>query len=219
MQKIIVAIDGHAGAGKSSLARGIARELRYVHINSGAIYRAIALYLHKHNISLADAQAVEHALLGVNIILGKNTLSLNGQHVFKDLYTHTIDQQVPKVSLLPAVRRKVKQLQHGFGKKKGIVMDGRDIGTHIFPDAALKIFLTATLAVRAARRYQGYLRKNSKVALATILTQLAARDKLDQERLISPLKKAEDAILIDNTNLTFFQTLTQIMNLAKPRLY
>ncbi len=218
---IIIAIDGHSGCGKSSTAKAVAKALHYTYIDSGAMYRAATLYFIRHAIGLSDARQVEKALgsIAITFLPGKNGENfetyLNGINVEKEIRQMPVAQQVSQVSAIPEVRKAMVTQQRVLGKDKKIVMDGRDIGTNVFPDAALKIFMTATLPVRAGRRQQELLEKGQAVALEDIEKNLTARDAMDSGRKENPLVKATDAIVIDTSCLTFEQQVDQVLALAK----
>lgn len=220
MRKIIVAIDGYSGCGKSTTAKAVAKRLQYAYVDSGAMYRAVTLYVHQHQIAVADIQAVAAALPAIHITFqydpetGNNETYLNGQNAEAEIRKMYISEQVSAVSAIPDVRRAMVQLQQKAGRNRGIVMDGRDIGTRVFADAELKIFMTADMPVRARRRQQELLAKGQTVPLEEIVDNLQTRDHLDTTRAESPLRQAEDAYVLDTTNRTFDDQVDFVINLA-----
>ena len=223
MHKITIVIDGPAGAGKSSVAQAIAQELGYKYLNSGALYRAIALYLHQHHIDPLDAAAITAALPEIHITLVNHTtasdyeLLLNGVSVLDQLYSVTIEKLVGTISKLGPVREKVGGVQQDLGKGGGIVADGRDMGSKVFPHAELKVFMTASPAVRAQRRHST-LPPDAGVALEELQRHIEARDEADRTRAISPLVKAPDAVELDTSHMDFNAVVEQILQLAKTRM-
>ncbi|MFZ9981573.1 MAG: (d)CMP kinase [Cyclobacteriaceae bacterium] len=220
MGKIIIAIDGYSGCGKSSTAKAVARQLGYTYVDSGAMYRAVTLYFLDKAIDLNDPAAIEQALgnIEINFQLGQDGNSetfLNGKVVEKEIREMKISQHVSKVSAIPAVRRAMVRQQQSMGLRRGIVMDGRDIGTVVFPDAELKIFLSADLRVRAERRLAELNQKGSAAQLEEIIENLSERDLADSSRADSPLFMAPGAIEIDTSNLTFGEQVQRVTDLAK----
>lgn len=201
---IIIAIDGYSSCGKSTLAKQIAKELHYVFVDSGAMYRAVTLYFLENHVDIEDDNAIQQALDHVNItfmnINGNNTTFLNGRNVETDIRSLKVSQLVSEVSAISIVRKKMVALQRKMSDVQGLVMDGRDIGSVVFPDAHIKFFITADPIVRAQRRFNELLAKNQKSDLHEVISNLEHRDKIDTEREDSPLKKADDAILLDNTH-------------------
>ncbi|MDR0295917.1 MAG: (d)CMP kinase, partial [Prevotellaceae bacterium] len=201
--KIIIAIDGHSSTGKSSFAKAIANQLNYIYVDTGAMYRAVTLYGLQHKIITKNgqnnAEALIAALPDIHIsfqnIAGQNSTFLNGVDVEHEIREIEVSQQVSAVSAIADVRKHLVYLQQQMGKDKGIVMDGRDIGTVVFPQAELKIFMTADSHVRAERRYSELLAKGSKVSFDEILNNVVQRDRDDESRSVTPLRKADDAIL------------------------
>ncbi len=219
MKKIIIAIDGYSSGGKSTFARALARELGYIFVDTGAMYRAVTLYAMQHGI-VDDAPALARALPGVGIEFrvdktsGESHVYLDGENVERDIRSIQVSGAVSRVSQIPQVREKLVAIQQELGKKKGIVMDGRDIGTVVFPGAELKLFMTADPAVRAQRRYKELTAKGDPVSLAEIEANIRERDRQDQTRAISPLRQAEDAIVLDNS----YMTVDEQMEWAKDKL-
>src|SRR6201996_2094696 len=213
MEKIIITIDGWSSCGKSTLAKQLARELHYVYIDSGAMYRAITLYFLRNHVDWVRPQAVNHALDGIvlefqsNHKNGQTEMWLNGENVEYVIRDLVIAEKVSEVAAVGAVREFAVARQQEMGRKKGIVMDGRDIGTVVFPDAELKIFMTADEAVRVQRRYKELYEKNPNITLEEVKQNLSKRDYIDSHRAISPLRQAEDAIVLDNSHLTMKEQL------------
>lgn len=220
MRKIIIAIDGYSGCGKSTTAREVAKQLGYVYIDTGAMYRAVTLYFIEHFVALTDPKGVEKALKQIDITfhyhpkLEVNQVYLNGLNVEDRIRKMDVSQRVSEVSAVKAVREEMVAQQRRMGKQKGVVMDGRDIGTVVFPDADLKIFMTADLQVRAERRQKELLEKGQLVELEEVVENLKTRDEIDTSRKESPLKKAVNAIEIDTTHITFEEQMELITNLA-----
>jgi len=205
-KKIIIAIDGYSSCGKSTLAKQLAKELNYAYIDSGAMYRGIALYFLEHNLDMNNhdllIDALQHISLSFDTANGKNDLLLNGVNVEAKIRTPQIANLVSPIATIAEVREKAVHQQQEMGKLKGIVMDGRDIGTTVFPDAELKIFMTASIAVRAKRRFLEMQQKNTPQNLVEVEANLIQRDHIDSNREISPLRQAADAILLDNSDIT-----------------
>lgn len=208
MRKIIITIDGWSSCGKSTLAKQLAKELGYVYVDSGAMYRAITLYFLRNHIDWTDISAVKHALKEISLEFVYNTQSqqseifLNGENVEYVIRDLVVAEKVSDVAAIREVRHFAVAQQQRMGKGKGIVMDGRDIGTVVFPHAELKIFMTADNAVRVERRFKELFQKNPNVSLDEVKANLEMRDYIDSHRDVSPLRQADDAILLDNTNLT-----------------
>ncbi len=222
MERITIAIDGYSSCGKSTLAKALAKALDYVYVDSGAMYRAVTLYFLNHQVDIRDEEAVKLALKNISIsfknIKGKNTTFLNQQNVEHEIRTMQVSNFVSPVAAIPIVRRKVVRQQREMGKEKGIVMDGRDIGTVVFKDAELKIFLVADPDIRAERRYRELLAKGLDVERKAIKANLLERDHIDSTRADSPLRQAEDAIVIDNSFLNEQEQLSKALILAQERI-
>ncbi len=223
--KIIIAIDGYASCGKSTTARLVARELDYTYIDSGAMYRAVTLYFLEHGISHQnDLSVIIDALSQMTIEFKLDTVErfshtyLNGRDVELFIRTPEISSMVSQISTLKPVREEMVKQQQRMGRDKGIVMDGRDIGTVVFPRAELKVFMTAGLEARAKRRKQEMDSKGVTVSLEEIRENLQNRDHIDSTREVSPLKQAADAIVIDTTDLSIVQQVKLVCNLAKERI-
>jgi len=211
MKKITIAIDGYSSCGKSTMAKDLAREVGYIYIDSGAMYRAVTLYCLENKLFTTegiDMAKLEAAMPNIQISFqlnpdtGRPMTFLNGVNVEDSIRTMEVSNHVSPVAALPFVRETLVKLQQEMGKEKGIVMDGRDIGTAVFPDAELKIFVIASAEIRARRRYDELKSKGQEASFEGILANVKERDYIDQNREVSPLRKAEDAILLDNSNLT-----------------
>ncbi len=224
MRKIIIAIDGYSACGKSTTAKQVAARLGYSYIDTGAMYRASALYFHQHYINLTNPSAILKALEETQISfhfnekLQRSETYLNGLNVEDEIRKMSISNMVSEVSAIPEVRKHMVHLQRKMGKKKGLVMDGRDIGTQVFPEAELKIFMQAEMTVRAARRQQEYLSKNQVVDLEAVLENLKKRDHIDTTREEGPLRKAEDAYEVDTTYITVEEQVDYILDLATSKI-
>lgn len=206
-RKIVIAIDGYSSSGKSTMARALARRLGYRYIDSGAMYRAVTLYAIRHNL-IDDTEALVAALpdIGIDFAVnpdGTQSTLLNGENVEKQIRSMEVSNLVSRIAAIPTVRRQLVQMQQAFGTSKGIVMDGRDIGTTVFPDAELKIFVDASPMTRAQRRYDELHHKgDTTVTFDEILDNIRQRDHIDTTRAESPLRRADDAVLFDNSNMT-----------------
>ncbi len=220
--KIIIAIDGQSSCGKSTLAKQLSKKLGYAYVDSGAMYRAVTLYFLQNKISLTDQNAIELALKNLSISFvnkeGVNTTLLNGEEVETEIRKMYVSEMVSPVAAISTVRRAMVWQQQQMGKAKGIVMDGRDIGTVVFPTAELKLFVTADIETRTNRRYLELKEKGMTLTKADVSKNLQDRDHIDSTRADSPLKQAEDAILIDNSNLTREEQLAMVVALAKERI-
>ena len=218
MQKIIIAIDGYSSCGKTTLAKELAVKLGYTYISSGAMYRAVTLYFIRHDIDIRNPEAVEKALDHINIKIdtsgAENFTLLNGENVELEIKKMYVSDMVSPVAAIPEVRRFLVKQQRAIGADKGIVMDGRDIGTVVFPDAELKIFLTASVEERVRRRFTELEQKGIDASLDSVRSNLETRDHIDSTRKDSPLKQADDATVIDNTDLTPEQQLAKAYQLA-----
>jgi cytidylate kinase len=220
-EKIIIAIDGWSSCGKSTLAKQLAKELGYLYVDSGAMYRAITLYFLRNHIDWTKKQEVIKALKEISLEFVINESSrlgeiyLNGENVEYVIRDLVIAEKVSEVAAIKEVREFAVKQQQLMGKNKGVVMDGRDIGTVVFPGAGLKIFLTADNAVRVERRFKELYAKNPNITIEEVKNNLEMRDYIDSNREISPLRKADDAILVDNTNLTAKETIQKVAKLAK----
>lgn len=224
MKKIIVAIDGYSACGKSTTAKLLASKLGYSYIDTGAMYRAVTLYFIQNYIPLTDPKDIDEALHKIHINFQHNSkterseIFLNGLNVEDEIRKMYVSEKVSEVSALPQVRKQLTEIQRKIGKKKGVIMDGRDIGTTVFPEAELKIFMEADMHVRASRRQIELLEKKQTVDLDDIIANLAYRDHLDMTRTESPLRKAIDAHTIDSTYITVEEQVDCIMNLAVSKM-
>lgn len=212
MRKITIAIDGYSSCGKSTMAKALARKIGYVYVDTGAMYRAVTLFALRHQLFNADGSVKVDALrelmpevtiaFRLNASTGLPETYLNGQMVEQDIRTMEVSHHVSPIAAIPFVREALVAQQQAMGRNKGIVMDGRDIGTTVFPDAELKIFVTASPEVRAQRRYDELKGKGMDAEYDDILKNVQERDYIDTHREVSPLRKAEDAIVLDNSHLT-----------------
>lgn len=223
-KKIIITIDGWSSCGKSTLARQLAKKLGYVYIDSGAMYRAITLYFLRNHVDWTDQRQVEDALKEIYLDFHFNAktetseMYLNEENVEYVIRDLVIAEKVSEVAAIREVRATAVAQQQKLGKKKGIVMDGRDIGTVVFPHAELKIFMTADNAIRVERRFKELYEKNPNVTIEEVKNNLEMRDYIDSNREVSPLRKADDAIELDNTNLTPEEQLHIALSWAKERM-
>ena len=221
MKKIIIAIDGWSSCGKSTMAKQMAKELNYVYVDTGAMYRAITLYFLRQSVDFDKPKEINKALSEIELDFrynensGQADMYLNDENVEYMIRDLIVAEKVSEVAALKEVREFAVAAQQKMGDKKGIVMDGRDIGTVVFPNAELKIFMTADNAVRVERRFKELLAKNPNVTIEEVAENIQMRDYIDSNREHSPLRQAEDAVVIDNTNLTREQQLQQALELAK----
>jgi CMP/dCMP kinase len=224
MKKITIAIDGYSSCGKSTMAKQLAAQLGYVFIDSGAMYRAITLYFLQENIALQDSALVDQALQNVRLSFVWNQeklqseIYLNGLNVASEIREMSVASKVSEVAALFAVRHFAVAQQQKMGLEKGIVMDGRDIGTVVFPDAELKIFVTASIEVRSQRRYDELKQSNPHITLDEVKDNLQARDFIDSTRKESPLRQADDAILLDNSHISREEQLALVLAWARERM-
>ena len=224
MKKIIITLDGYSSCGKSTLAKQMAAHLNYVFIDSGAMYRAITLYFIRHGIDLTNVAAVHEALAQIQLSFvlnektGRADMYLNLENVEEEIRGLAVSNQVSQVAALEPVRIFSVAQQQLMGGQKGIVMDGRDIGTAVFPGAELKIFVTASPEVRVERRFQELVAKDPAITKAEIQANLEMRDHIDSTREFSPLKKAHDALVLDNSSLTRDEQLELALSWAKERI-
>ncbi len=222
MKHIIIAIDGFSSTGKSTLAKQLAKALGYVYVDTGAMYRAVTLYAMQNNYISNDNFHVNDLVMqlhNINLLfkfdptLGFSEMYLNGKNVEKEIRNMEVSNFVSAVSAVPEVRYQLVKQQQEIGNNSSVVMDGRDIGTVVFPNAELKLFMTASVEIRAERRYNELINKGEKVNYSDVLRNVNERDYIDSHRKSSPLKKAEDAIEIDNSTLSLDEQFTQIMQL------
>lgn len=222
MKKIIIAIDGFSSCGKSTMAKDLAKEIGYIYIDSGAMYRAVTLYCIEQDLFNTDGSIKTEELrnrmeqIHISFTLdpqtGRPRTQLNGRDVEDRIRSMEVSSHVSPVATLDFVRKALVRQQQEMGCKKGIVMDGRDIGTAVFPDAELKIFVTASAQIRAQRRYDELKAKGQEASFEEILKNVEERDRIDQNREVSPLRKADDAILLDNSNMTIQEQKEWLMN-------
>jgi len=226
-KKITIAIDGYSSTGKSTVAKQLAAELGYVYVDTGAMYRAVTLYLMRKMIvtdTNFDEEAILRQLPFINISfvfnkeVGYGEVHLNGENVEKEIRLMEVSQQVSKVAAVPDVRKMLVKIQQEIGKNKAVVMDGRDIGTVVFPDADLKLFMTASTEKRAERRYNELKERGDDIKYEDVLANVKERDYLDTTREDSPLVKAEDAIEIDNSEMNLDEQLKKVLKLAKDKI-
>ena len=223
-KKIIITIDGWSSCGKSTLAKQLAKKLGYVYVDSGAMYRAITLYFLRNHIDWTDKKEVKQALKSINLEFIFNTKSqesethLNGENVEYVIRDLVIAEKVSDVAAIKEVRKFAVAQQKKTGVKKGIVMDGRDIGTEVFPEAELKIFMTADNAVRVQRRFKELFEKNPNITIEEVKNNLEMRDYIDSHREVSPLRKAKDAMVLDNTYLTENQQFQRALEWVKKKI-
>ncbi|WP_136467941.1 (d)CMP kinase [Flagellimonas onchidii] len=223
MRKITIAIDGYSSTGKSTIAKQLAKALNYIYVDTGAMYRAVTLYaLEKSYVGenenlegLVQDLPNIHLKFVPNADLGISEMYLNGQNVEKEIRTMRVSGQVSKVATIPEVRHKLVEMQQRMGVEKGIVMDGRDIGTVVFPNAELKIFMTASPEARATRRYKELLDRGEEVTYEAVLENVQKRDYIDSTRETSPLRKADDSIEFDNSDMGLEEQFERILNFAQ----
>ena len=227
MKKIIVAIDGHSSCGKSTMAKDLAREVGYIYVDTGAMYRAVTLFALRRQLFQADGSVCADRLqelmseVEVGFQLDEQTrlpqVTLNGEIVEQEIRGLEVSSHVSPIAALPFVREAMTHQQQRMGKAKGIVMDGRDIGTVVFPQAELKIFVTASAEVRAQRRYDELTQKGQAVSYEDILQNVVERDRIDSTRAVAPLKQADDALLLDNSHLTIAEQKLWLMERFRER--
>jgi cytidylate kinase len=221
MKKIIIALDGHSSCGKSTMAKALAKKIGYIYVDTGAMYRTVTLFALRNNVfngTELDATKLEALLPQVNVsfVLDPETnlplACLNGEIVEQEIRTMEVSSRVSPIAALPFVRTLLTKMQQQMGDAKGIVMDGRDIGTAVFPNAELKIFVTASAEVRAQRRYDELTAKGEDVTYEEILKNVQERDYIDSHREVAPLKQAADALVLDNSNMTREEQNEWLMN-------
>uniref|UniRef100_UPI00405742BA (d)CMP kinase n=1 Tax=Alistipes sp. TaxID=1872444 RepID=UPI00405742BA len=226
-KKIIIAIDGFSSCGKSTFAKAIAARLGYIFIDTGAMYRAVTLYALEHGAirsGMIDEEAVIALLPEISVAFrfnperGASDIYINGDRVEGKIRTIEVSNCVSGVSAIPIVREKLVALQQEMGRQKGVVMDGRDIGTTVFPEAEIKLFMTADAKVRAQRRYDELSAKGDKVSFDEVLQNVISRDEADMNRKVSPLKRAEDAIILDNSHMSVEEQMEWFLDLFNKRL-
>ena len=214
-----VAIDGPAGAGKSTIAKRIARRLGYIYVDTGAMYRAMAYYLIQNQVDAADQEAIaaacQHADISICYQDGEQVVLLNGENINAYLRTEAVGNMASVSSVVPEVRKKLVELQQKLARETNVVMDGRDIGTVVLPDADVKVYLTASVETRAKRRFLELQEKGEPADLAKIAADIEDRDYRDMHRDISPLRQAEDATLVDSSDMTIDQVVERILELCR----
>lgn len=225
MRKITIAIDGYSSTGKSTLAKQLAKALGYVYIDTGAMYRAVTLFAMRNGFISKNGKERLEALVKLlpkvnlkfvpNSELGFSEMYLNDENVEKEIRTLEVSQYVSRIAEIEQVRHKLVEMQKVMGKKKGIVMDGRDIGTVVFPDAELKIFMTASTQARATRRYKELLDRGEVVSYEDVLENVQKRDYIDSHREFSPLRKADDAIEFDNSDMGLVEQFERLQSIAQ----
>lgn len=219
---INIAIDGPSGAGKSTLSRKLAAELGFVYVDTGAMYRTVGLYVYRNAIKPDDVASVSDALKNIEVSLGfidgEQHVYLNGEDVSADIRLHEVSQYASLVSAIPAVRQFLFEMQQKLAAENNVIMDGRDIGTVVLPNAELKIFLTASAEDRANRRYQELIARGQTVDYDQILADVVKRDEQDMNRAVAPLKPAGDAVILDTSGFEFEQSLALLLKTVKERL-
>jgi cytidylate kinase len=224
MKKIIITVDGWSSCGKSTMARQLAKELNYIFIDSGAMYRAITLYFLSHHVDVSNENDIDNALNHISLKFflnqetGNNEIYLNDENIEHLIRNMHVAEKVSEVAALKAVREFAVAQQQQIGSNKGIVMDGRDIGTAVFPEAELKIFMTADISVRVERRFMELSQKNPSITMEEVKSNLETRDYVDSNREISPLRKAADAIILDNSYLSPNEQLQLALNWANQKI-
>jgi len=225
MRQLVIAIDGYSSCGKSTTAKAVAAELGYAYIDTGAMYRAVTLYLLEQHIDLDNLPRIEQALHDMDIAFrrnrqtGRNELCLDGQIREDEIRQMRISNGVSEVSVIPAVRHALVRQQQQMGRRRGVVMDGRDIGTTVFPDAEVKIFMTADTHTRALRRQEELALKNEQVPLEDIIENLQKRDHIDSTRAESPLRRAADAVLLDTSHMTIDEQVDFVLERVSATLF
>lgn len=223
LRKIVIAIDGYSACGKSSTAKEVSNILGYRYIDTGAMYRAVTLYFLDHHIALTNPKEVSHALRQIEVTFKINSKNktetfLNGLNVEKAIRTMRVSEMVSQVSTIRDVRVAMVDQQRKMGREKAVVLDGRDIGTVVFPQAELKLFMNADLLVRAFRRQKELLDKDHLVDLDDVMENILQRDKIDTTRTESPLRQADDAILLDTTHVTLDEQVEEVVRMALSRI-
>jgi CMP/dCMP kinase len=219
LRKIVIAIDGYSACGKSTTAKQVAAVLGYRYIDTGAMYRAVTMYFQEHHVSLTNPKEIAKALKDIHITFKVNSKKksetyLNGLSVEKEIRSMRVSEMVSQVSTVKEVRTFLVEQQRRMGKEKGVVMDGRDIGTVVFPQAELKLFMTADMLVRAFRRQKELMEKKQLVDLDEVVENIIKRDHIDTTRAESPLRQAEDAVVIDTTNIAIDEQVDEVVRMA-----
>lgn len=219
-RNIVVAIDGYSSCGKSTVAKALAKKLHFIYVDSGAMYRAVTLYFLRNNIDLSNNEEVGHVLKDIHLNFHSRDyqthITLNDEEVSEEIRQMPVSEKVSEVSAIKSVRKEMVKQQQRMGKSKNMVMDGRDIGTVVFPFADVKIFMTADPKIRAERRYKELIAKGEEVTLEEVFENLAHRDYQDTTRQESPLTRAKDAIVLDNTTLTEKEQLEFVLERVRP---
>lgn len=224
MKKIVVAVDGFSSCGKSTLAKQLAHKLNYIFVDSGAMYRAVTLYFLRYHTDWNNVEQVKNALENISLnfeynnTLGTSDMYLNDENVEQLIRDMLVSESVSEVAAVKEVREFAVAQQQQMGEKKGIVMDGRDIGTTVFPNAELKIFVTADVAIRVSRRFKELFEKNKNITIEEVQQNLEMRDYIDSHREFSPLRKADDAIVLNNSDLTREQQLAMALKCVKEKI-
>ena len=224
MKKIVVAVDGFSSCGKSTLAKQLAHKLNYIFVDSGAMYRAVTLYFLRYHTDWNNIEQVKNALENISLnfkynnTLGTSDMYLNDENVEQLIRDMLVSESVSEVAAVKEVREFAVAQQQQMGEKKGIVMDGRDIGTTVFPNAELKIFVTADVAIRVSRRFKELFEKNKNITIEEVQQNLEMRDYIDSHREFSPLRKADDAIVLNNSDLTREQQLAMALKCVKEKI-
>ena len=218
---INIAIDGPAGAGKSTIAKRVAKALSYIYVDTGAMYRAMALYLHRNGIDAGDTEKIAAACTGADISIehrdGEQVVLLGGENVNPYLRTQEVSAMASRSSAVPQVRTRLVELQQELAAAQNVVMDGRDIGTVVLPDAQVKIYLTASVEVRARRRFLELQEKGEPAVLEEIAAEIAERDHRDMTREVSPLRQAEDAVLVDTSDMGIDEVAERILEIVREK--
>ena len=216
-----IAIDGPAGAGKSTIARRTAQELSFIYVDTGALYRALAVFLVDEGVSPEDTEKVKEAVKSVKVLIayenGEQQVLVNGKNVTDRLRAESVGNMASTISAIPAVRAALLDLQRDLAKAHNVLMDGRDIGTNVLPDAELKIYLTASVETRAERRYRDLQEKGVEKPLSEIKKEIEERDHRDMTRAIAPLKQAEDAVYLDTSHMNIDEVVEAIRKLYRER--
>ena len=224
LKKIVIAIDGYSACGKSTTAKQVAAILGYRYIDTGAMYRSVTLYFLDHHIAITNPKEIIKALREINVSFKVNSKNitetyLNGLNVEKEIRKMRISENVSQVSTIKEVRAAMVEQQRKIGKEKGIVLDGRDIGTVVFPRAELKLFMTAEISLRAYRRQKELMERDQLIDLDEVIKNIQQRDKIDTTRAESPLKQADDAIVIDTTHITIDEQVDEVVRMALTKLF
>ena len=221
MKKIAIAIDGPSGAGKSSIAKALAKSLNIIYVDTGAIYRTVGLYVYRNGVESKDKEKIISMLPDISVKLayidGAQHIFLNGEDVSGLIRTETISRYASDVSAIPEVRAFLLSLQRDMAKETSVIMDGRDIGTVVLPDAEVKIFMTASAEVRARRRYKELIEKGESVVYEDVLAAIITRDTNDSTRATAPLKAADDAVILDNSEINAEETLNRVIDIIRSK--